>query len=365
MRVTYVLHTAVWGGAETYVARLIQELSGRMTPIVVTPRPVPERLLGALPSEVELRAVDGVGRKGDLGALARLVRTVRSTRPDLVHVNQSTPANNRYGLLAARLSGAPFLSTVHSPEPARSRLQRLLLPVLFRGVRTVITVSDETQDLLVRTLRVPAARIRVIPNGVPLLDRPPARRTDGGGRLVAGSLGRLVREKGFDVLLEALDLVVRDRPGVRLRVAGEGPQRAALEARAHDLPVSFIGEVTDPASFLVELDVFCLSSRREGLPFALLEAMALGVPCIATDVGQVRAALDDAVLVVPPEQPSALAHALRQLADAPVDRAALGVRGRALIAERYDVRLMAAATMALYEHTVAVAGDGRREPERT
>ncbi|WP_143426737.1 glycosyltransferase family 4 protein [Geodermatophilus sabuli] len=365
MRVTYVLHTAVWGGAETYVARLIQELLGRMTPTVVAPRPVPERLLRALPSGVEVRTVDGVGRKGDLGALVRLVRTVRSTRPDLVHVNQSTPANNRYGLLAARLSGAPFLSTVHSPEPARSRPQKLLLPLLFRDVRTVITVSDETQELLVRTLRVPSARIRVVPNGVPLPDRPARRRTGGGQPVVAGSVGRLVREKGFDVLLDALDLVVRERPGVCLRIAGEGPQRATLEARAHDLPVSLVGEVTDTASFLDDLDVFCLSSRREGLPFALLEAMAMGVPCIATDVGQVRTALGAAVLVVPPEQPSALAQALRQLADAPSVRASLGEKGRALVENRYDVRLMAARTMELYEQAVTRATDGRREPERT
>jgi glycosyltransferase involved in cell wall biosynthesis len=356
MRVTYVLHTAVWGGAETYVARLIQDLSGRMTPILVTPRPAPQRLLQALPTGVEVRTVDGVGRKGDVGALVRLVRTVRSTRPDLVHVNQSTPANNRYGLVAARLSGAPFLSTVHSPEPARSRPQRLFLPLLFRGVHTVITVSDETKDLLVRTLRVPPGQVHVVPNGVPLPNRPGRRRVGGGGPLVAGSLGRLVQEKGLDVLLDALDLVVRERPGVRLRIAGEGPLRAALEARAHDLPVSLVGEVTDTAAFLDGLDVFCLSSRREGLPFALLEAMAMGVPCIATDVGQVRTALGDAVLVVPPEQPAALAQALRALADAPAERASLGERGRALVEKRYDVRSMSDSTWELYARAFARGG---------
>jgi glycosyltransferase involved in cell wall biosynthesis len=360
MRVTYVMHTSAWGGAETYVARLLQALEQRMTPVVVVPPQAPQRLRDALPSGVEVRTVDSVGRKGDFGPLARLVTAVRATRPDLVHVNQATPANNRYGLLAARLSGAPSVSTVHSPEPARSRPQQTLLPLLFRAVRTVIAVSDEIRDLLVDTVRVPASRIRVVPNGVPLLQRPSARADGGEAPPVAGSLGRLVREKGFDVLLEALELVARDRPGIRLRLGGEGPERAALEARARDLPVSLLGEVTDTASFLAGLDVFCLSSRREGLPLALLEAMALGVPCVATDVGQVRAALGHAVLVVPPERPAALARALLDLADDPAARAALGERGRALVHGRYDVRAMADSTWELYEQVVAGVDDRLR-----
>lgn len=360
MRVTYVLHTSAWGGAETYVARLLQALGQRMTPVLVVPPQAPQRLRDALPSGVEVRTVDSVGRKGDLGPLVRLVTAVRATEPDLVHVNQATPANNRYGLLAARMSGVPFISTVHSPEPARSRSQKTLLPVLFRGVRTVIAVSDEIRDLLVDTVRVPAARIRVVPNGVPLPQWPSARTDGAGTPLVTGSLGRLVREKGFDVLLEALEMVVRERPGVRLRLGGEGPERAALEARARDLPVSLAGEVTDTAAFLDELDLFCLSSRREGFPLTLLEAMALGVPCVATDVGQVRAALGHAVQVVPPEQPAALARAILDLADDPAARAALGERGRVLVHGRYDVRAMAESTWELYEQ--AVAGVGGRPP---
>ena len=357
MRVTYVMDAGAWGGAETYVARLVQELAGRIAPIVITSDPVPPRLREALPPGVPLRTVEGVGRKGDVAAILRLIGAVRATNPDVVHVNQSTPAHNRYGLLAARLSGAPTVATVHSPEPVTSRLQKFLLPVLYRGVRAVVAVSSETHNLLADTLGVDAAAVRVMLNGVPVPDSSPGTR---GSRstLRIGGMGRLVPEKAFDVLIDAFALALPEHPDVELLIAGDGPGRAALETRAAGLPVRLVGDIADPPAFLRDLDIFCLSSQREGLPFALLEAMALGVPCVATDVGQIRSALGDAVLIVPKGQPGALSDALRRLMGDPVARTTLGDRGRSLVRARHDVRLMATSTMELYQH--AVPAEGRR-----
>ena len=344
-----------WGGAETYVARLVEELGSRITPTVITSEPAPQRLRDALPSDVPLRTVEGVGHKGNWNAIVRLIAAVRATRPHLVHVNQSTPAHNRYGLLAARLGAAAAVATVHSPEPVRSPTQLTLLPRLYRGVRTVIAVSEETRDLLVNTLAVDPAAIRVLLNGVPVPDSGWGKRAAPGDTIRIGSLGRLVPEKAFDVLIDAMALVGERHPRVQLRLAGEGPERAALGARADGLPIQFAGEIDDSPAFLRELDIFCLSSRREGLPFALLEAMAMGVPSVATDVGQIRSALGDSVLLVPAGQPQALAAALERLIDDPVARASLGDRGRALVRERHDVRLMAEATMELYQRAVSAA----------
>jgi glycosyltransferase involved in cell wall biosynthesis len=167
-----------------------------------------------------------------------------------------------------------------------------------------------------------------------------------------------VREKAFDVLLDAVGLL-DPVPPVHLQIGGDGPERAALESRARGLPVTFLGDVVDTTAFLSELDVFCLSSRREALPFALLESMAMGVPCIATDVGQIRNALGSALLVVPSEKPQALASALQYLAANPAARESLGVQGRALITSSFDVRTMAASTMQLYEEVAAGRGHGR------
>lgn len=364
LRVTYVMDAESWGGAETYVARLIHELAGRITPVVITSDPVPPRLRDALPAGVPLRTLEGVGGKGDLRGIVRLIGAVRATKPDVVHVNQSTPAHNRYGLLAAGLSGAASVATVHSPEPVRSRPQKLLLPIFYRGFRAVVAVSDETRNLLTDTLGVDPRVVRVMLNGVPVPDASPGVRGTRTDTLRIGTMGRLVREKAIDVLIDALALLFHDHPRVELRIAGDGPEKAALEARAAGLPVRLVGEIDDPPAFLAELDIFCLSSQREGLPFALLEAMAMGVPCIATDVGQIRGALGDAVVVVPAGQPRALSDALRRLADDGTARAILGDQGRALVRARHDVRLMATSTMELYQHAVSPEGRGSPRTRR-
>jgi glycosyltransferase involved in cell wall biosynthesis len=172
-------------------------------------------------------------------------------------------------------------------------------------------------------------------------------------------MGRLVPEKGFDVLLDATSILVARDPRLYVKIAGEGPDREALTFQAAGLPVSFLGEVVDTGAFFSDLDVFCLSSRREGLPFSLLEAMALGIPCVATDVGQIRSALGSGVLVVDAEQPTALADALQHLMDDPAARRALGERGRTLVEARHDVRQMADSVLEMYENALS-----RRRPGR-
>jgi glycosyltransferase involved in cell wall biosynthesis len=113
------------------------------------------------------------------------------------------------------------------------------------------------------------------------------------------------------------------------------------------LPVEFRGFVRDVPAFLRELDLFCLPSRREALPLALLEAMAAGLPCVATDVGDIRAAVGDAVLLVPPEDDRALAAALDSLLGDPERRVALGRRARQRAVSHLDADLMARRTFQL------------------
>jgi glycosyltransferase involved in cell wall biosynthesis len=229
-------------------------------------------------------------------------------------------------------------------------------------MHSVITVSDETRDLLVGAFRVPAPAVQIVLNGVPLPGAAAEPARPAGGGPCVGSLGRLVKEKAFDVFVDAMALVVSRGPRVEFRIAGEGPERPALESRADGLALSLPGEVVDTTAFLRQLDVFCISSRREGLPFALLEAMALGIPCVSTDVGQIRSALGGAVVVVPPEQPRALAQAVQQLLDDPAARTTLGQRGRALVEERHDVRRMADVTLRLYGDALRT---GRRHRHTT
>ncbi len=130
-------------------------------------------------------------------------------------------------------------------------------------------------------------------------------------------------------------------------VGGAGRDGDALRAAAAGLPVAFPGWVSDVRGFLGGLDVFVLSSRVEALPLALLEAMAEGLPCVATDVGDVRRAVGEDAVVVPAEDAGALARALRGLLTDPARRAALGARARARAVRDLDAGLMAARTYAV------------------
>jgi glycosyltransferase involved in cell wall biosynthesis len=159
---------------------------------------------------------------------------------------------------------------------------------------------------------VSAQRVTVIRNGIDRSIFFPKRSRDREGPARLGSVGRLIPEKGLDVLLAAMPEIVARQPA-ELTVLGDGPERTALERKARGLPVVFAGYVGTPsevASFLRSLDVFIMPSRWEGLPNALLEALACGVTVVATDVPGMREAAGGEALLVPSDQPTALADAV-------------------------------------------------------
>jgi glycosyltransferase involved in cell wall biosynthesis len=199
--------------------------------------------------------------------------------------------------------------------------------------------------------------VRAIPNGVPPAPPgpPPTPRHDGG--LVIGSIGRLERQKAYDVLIRAL----AGLPGARLVLVGDGPERPALERLAGDLGVADRVAVTgwrpDARLSLAGFDVFALPSRWEGLPLVILEAMHAGLPVVATDVGSVAEAVRDGRtgLLVARDDVEGLRGALgRLLGDEPL-RHRLGEAGRDLARARFSAPAMAAAYEELYR-SVAEGG---------
>lgn len=219
---------------------------------------------------------------------------------------------------------------------------------ILSGAAAVFAVSRFTAAA-VRGLGVPAERVVVAPNGVDLgrfrpTDAGPLRRRLGlDGRRVVLSAGRLIRRKGFDTLLRAFAALPRSLPPPALVIAGDGPDRGRLEALARGLgvPARFLGRVADddlPALYSAA-DVFVLAAREEpngdveGFGLVLLEAAACGTPAVACRSGGVPDAVDDGVtgLLVPPDDPAALAGALsRVLSDGELRRwLSCGARARA------------------------------------
>jgi glycosyltransferase involved in cell wall biosynthesis len=343
VQLTIVVDSDVYGGAEAYAAQLLRRLPPRFARTLLATPGLPAQLReGAGDALAIFEAPRG---KADFVRLARAARALRATRPDLVHVNMATAANNRHVIGLSALLRLRTVATLHIVAPLESSAQTAILRRAYRRLAALIAVSEETRRQLCGDFALPEHLVRVVANGVE--ERPAV--TPRNGSLRVGAVGRLTAQKGFDVLIEAVRRLAADGVAVEAVVAGDGPDRGALRAAADGLPVELRGFVDDVPTFHAELGAFCLPSRWEGLPFALLEAMMSGLPCVASDVGDVRLALDGAGAVVPPEDPVALANALRELADSPRLRHERGAAARRRALERYTVEAMVAETVRVYD----------------
>jgi glycosyltransferase involved in cell wall biosynthesis len=221
----------------------------------------------------------------------------------------------------------------------------------------------------------PPERIELIPNGValPASEAPSAvndaavipsaqtenRRADGP---LVGMVGRLSWKKGYEHALDAAALLREHVPAVRFEIVGDGPLRGALEQQTANLgleaTVRFLGQRRDVPDLMRRFDCFVLSSVIEGMPNALLEAMALGLPVVTTSAGGSAEVVVDGEsgFVVPPADPTALAGAIeRVLADRALARR-LGEQAARRVHERFSLAAMLGAIDALYRKELARAG---------
>ncbi len=215
-------------------------------------------------------------------------------------------AAQQYVALALRGRATGHVHTEHGSNVFVTGLKnRLRHRVLARMTDRMVAVSADTARHMAPVWGLPPDRLAVIANGVapappPDDERRRARRRDLGipsDRVVLGGVGRLARVKGYDRLIEILPDLVRARPDVLLVLAGDGPDRAALESRAAALGVAshvrFLGYRPEAHTLFPAFDVYVAPSRSEGLPLALLEAMAAGCPVLVTDTGDQRAVIAD------------------------------------------------------------------------
>jgi len=302
----------------------------------------------------------GYGR--ERRAVARLCRALR---PAVVHSHGYRPDVLDAGV--ARRAGVPTVTTVHGFTGGdwKNRVYEWLQTRAFRRFDAVVAVSRPLQLRLVQS-GVPLERVHVVPNawsrGAPALERADARRALGLplDAFVVGWVGRLSPEKGPDVLLEALALV-SDLP-VCASFIGEGPARRQLEAHARrshpdgESRVHWHGAVRDAGRLFTAFDLFVLSSRTEGSPIVLFEAMAAGVPVIATTVGGVPDTVspEEAVLV-PPEHGPALAAAIRAAYRTPEVARARAARARERLHREFAPQPWAERYERIYRHVTTGA----------
>lgn len=353
------------GGGPQHVLTLATGLARHgFAPIVGGPGGgvVLDRLAGAGVETVEL-ATDRLR----VGTLARVTRLIRARGVRLVHSHGK--GAGLYGRLAARLAGVPAVHTFHGlhyeryPRPARAAYLALERR-LARWTHTVISVSrDEEREALALGLVAPA-RSRIVVNGVDAAGlrasacgRAAARATLGvtAGAPVVGCAARFDDVKQLALLLEAVATL--PDPELRVVLVGGGPEEPRLRAQAAAPALAgrvvFAGELADAARLFPAFDVYVSVSRKEGLPLGLLEAMALGLPVLASDIPAHREVLGPASPALVPAAPAPVAAVLaRWLADPPV-RARLGATNRAR-AEAFDAGAMVAAVAAIYGEAIGV-----------
>jgi glycosyltransferase involved in cell wall biosynthesis len=339
-RVSFVCDSDAWGGAEVYLTHLLRRGGARgWTASLVCAEDVAERFADAVPQV--LAAVVPLARHGSAAPSVR--GALDAQRPDVVVVNLVDPGSNA-AAVAAALEVAPTVGVLHLPGDTGTGERRARLAALYGALAGVLTPAVGARGQLVAELGVPRDRVRVVPNGVDVPEVPAGPAGHAVPRV--GGLGRLTDQMGFDVLLEAVRRLRADGVELDVVIGGVGRDCDRLSAAAAGLPVTFAGFVERPREFLGDLDVFCLSSRREAMPLVLLEAMAEGLPCVATDVGDVRIAVGPDALVVPPADPAALAGALRLLVGNPALGRDLGLRARRRAERAFDAELMADRTYA-------------------
>jgi glycosyltransferase involved in cell wall biosynthesis len=364
--VVHFIDTAEFGGAERALLHLLTRLDRRAWRPVLFHHDEPglKPLLDAVDAAgIERRTVPAMRGPRGLARVPGFARAVRAARAAVFHAHLNWPLACSGGLLAARLARVPTVATVQLfsgfPQARTMGLQRRLVP---RGVSRYVAVSAAVADDIARQLRVPRDRIRVVPNGVatdePVLSPSPNAAAPRSPTVL--TLARLDPQKGLPYLLRAAAML----PGVSFIVAGEGTERASLEREARDLGVSdrvaFIGFRTDTAALLARADVVVLPSLNEGLPLAVLEAMAAARPVVATAVGGTPEIVHDREtgLLVPPADPAALARAIGELlADRPLARR-LAEAGHALVRSRLSAAVTARGVTDVYEELVGTPEAG-------
>jgi glycosyltransferase involved in cell wall biosynthesis len=311
----------------------------------------------------------------DVAFLSRVVSLARRLDVDLIHSHLFGSAV-RAGL-ASRLLGIPAVGTIHGQVDlsSRERYRRLKLAIVRNGLRRIVFVSEPLRRSCVDSMGLRFDRTTVINNGVDTDVFHPGTdstfRGDLGVRpdeFLVGCVGRLQPVKGLEVLLKAAAILKSSSPGYRFVIVGDGDDRYtrdlfALRDRAGlGDDVLFTGFRPDIHRAMAAFDVYALTSHSEGFSLSTIEAMASGVPVVATRCGGPEHILEDGVtgLLVKAGSASEVAQAIQRLRSDASERLKLATAARGVVAARYTVKQQVCAYEDLYEQALVPDEQGDR-----
>jgi glycosyltransferase involved in cell wall biosynthesis len=305
-----------------------------------------------------------------------VLRLIRLEGIDIVHSHGK--GAGLYGRLAARRAGIPAVHTfhgIHARYPVGGGRAYLMLERGLARITEAIVHVSESQAIEAATLGLaPPGRTHVIVNGIDARCVAAAAMTRAAAReelrldpeaLVLGTVARFDPVKGLDSLLRAFALAAAQDPAARLVIVGDGPEAPRLRGLAATLGIEprvrMAGLIADASRVLPALDLYVSASRKEGLPLAILEAMACELPVAATRVPGHVDVVEEGVtgLLAAPGDDRDLARAMRDLMTKPARRSVMGQAGRRRVADRFAATRMAAETASLYRSVAARFARGR------
>ncbi|MCL5666496.1 MAG: glycosyltransferase family 4 protein [Patescibacteria group bacterium] len=324
MKILYIITQADGGGAQNYVLALARHFKGAIAAGTEEQGLFVKARQAGIPAYGLRHLKRNISPWHDLLAILEIARLANSLKPDIVHLN-STKAGF-LGSLVKPFVKAKIIFTAHGfrysePLSPVSKFFYLWLEKfasLFRSY--IIAVSDSDKNSALQKRLIAPEKIRTVHNGIPplpFLTRDEARSRLGLPQhvITLGNTSNFYKTKGQDILVEAAATLPREiLDKVVFVIFGSGPEYQNLKSKILNLKLEssfrLLGQVPDARLYLKALDIFVLPSRKEGFPYALLEAMQAGLPIIAANVGGNREALGSAAILVPPQDPRALARAM-------------------------------------------------------
>jgi glycosyltransferase involved in cell wall biosynthesis len=362
--ILHMIETGGTGGAETVYVDLVRSLDPtrwRHVPVLPTHEWMYDRLVEAGEHPVLLPE----RRSFDVAYFARMIALIRRERVDLIHAHLFGSAVR--AALLSRICNVPAIGTLHGNldlNPDQS-LFRLKVAAANHGLERIIFVSDQLQKTVLETVPLRRELAMVITNGIDA-DRYSATSDDAfraeygisGDEFLVGTVATPGRPaKGLDVLLATVSILKKTSPGCRFVVVGDLEYGRGVEllkdrdARGLSDDVIFTGFRTDVHRALAAFDLYALTSRSEGFPLSLLQAMAAGLPIVATRCGGPEQILDAGVsgILVDNGSPSAIASSIARLREDVAERRRLGEAARRAVAARFTLSAQVSAYERVYE----------------
>lgn len=379
MNVLHIISSGGMYGAEAVIlnmSRTLNESSHRSVLGVFFNAANPNLQLheAALQEGIESHLISCAGQI-DLTVASSIRRLAAQTKADVIHAHGYKA--DVYVFFALRTSKIPFVSTCHTwiDNDRLVRIYGIVDRLVLRKYKRIVAVSQEVKQQLL-SAGVREHKINLIRNGIDL--RPfngaiPSLRDafEPDGYLIVGLIGRLSKEKGIDIFLQAASRIVVDFPQAKFVVIGDGPDRDKLNSMIDELKLrehaSLLGRRDDMPSVYASLDVMVSSSRQEGLPMAILEGMASGLPLVATAVGEVPSVVLDGRtgVIVPAEDIDLLTSAISNLLQSAARRKQLGTAARELVEEEFSADRMTSEYIRVYEEAIAACEDREARPHQS